>query len=80
MAVLQWKLYTQVVHGDLALRNLLLDQNQRVKITDFGLSTHLYEYANTNLANKKVCMNHTNRCIPYQKFKNMHDCISLVPG
>ena len=31
----------QVVHGDVALRNLLLDGNRTLKVSDFGLSKRL---------------------------------------
>jgi len=36
----------KIIHGDLALRNVLLDCNLKVKISDFGLSKKLYEYSN----------------------------------
>ncbi|CAG7828181.1 unnamed protein product [Allacma fusca] len=35
----------QVIHGDLATRNVLVFKNYVVKITDFGLSRNLYTYA-----------------------------------
>jgi len=35
----------KIIHGDLALRNVLLDCNLKVKISDFGLSKKLYEYS-----------------------------------
>jgi len=34
----------RVVHGDLATRNVLLDEYYNCKIGDFGLSRKLYEY------------------------------------
>ncbi len=33
-----------VLHGDLATRNVLLCKNMRAKLCDFGLSRRLYEY------------------------------------
>ena len=44
------KQYKQVVHGDLAARNILLAENDVVKICDFGLSKNIY----TNLNYKKL--------------------------
>lgn len=35
-----------IVHRDLATRNLLLDENMNVKITDFGMSRVLESEAN----------------------------------
>jgi len=34
----------QVIHGDLATRNVLIASDDTVRITDFGLSRRLYEY------------------------------------
>lgn len=33
-------------HGDIAARNILLTENMSVKISDFGLSRHLYDKLN----------------------------------
>jgi len=35
-----------VIHADLASRNVLIAQDNSIRITDFGLSRRLYEYAN----------------------------------
>jgi serine/threonine protein kinase len=44
----------KIIHGDLAIRNLLLDADQNVKITDFGLSKQMYKYMNNYIVKKKV--------------------------
>ena len=35
----------QIIHGDLAARNVLLKDQSTVKLTDFGLSKKLYMYS-----------------------------------
>jgi len=35
----------EVVHGDLAARNVLISRSGEAKITDFGLSRKLYSYS-----------------------------------
>jgi len=42
----------KVIHGDLAARNILVTENHSVKITDFGLSKHLYNYTNNYITKK----------------------------
>lgn len=34
----------KIIHGDLAIRNILLDSNRNAKIADFGLSRKTYYY------------------------------------
>lgn len=43
----------QVVHRDLALRNLLLNGHHKIKISDFGLS-RLVKYYATNVNKKQL--------------------------
>ena len=39
-------LFLKILHGDLALRNVLLSERNVVKICDFGLSKNLYSNPN----------------------------------
>jgi serine/threonine protein kinase len=43
-----------IIHGDLALRNVLLTSDGIAKLSDFGLSTHLDESSNKNEAAAKL--------------------------
>jgi len=47
----------KIIHGDLALRNILLNANLDIKISDFGLSKKLYEYSQYVRKNKVVIFN-----------------------
>lgn len=44
--LLNYFISAQVIHGDLAARNVLLSENRVVKLCDFGLSRRVY-YNNT---------------------------------
>lgn len=44
--ILNYFISAQVIHGDLAARNVLLSENRVVKLCDFGLSRRVY-YNNT---------------------------------
>ena len=49
-------LLCQVIHGDLAARNILLSEQMEVKIGDFGLSRQLIDYSNY-VKKTQVCKN-----------------------
>jgi len=44
--MLKLKLNEQVIHGDIAARNILVFSPMTVKLTDFGLSRRLHNYTN----------------------------------
>lgn len=43
---MQYLVSRKVLHGDLAARNLLLNENRVIKICDFGLARSVYRGAN----------------------------------
>lgn len=45
-------IYFQYIHRDLAARNVLLAEDNVVKICDFGLSKDCYKYANEEYRKK----------------------------
>lgn len=47
---------SQVIHGDLAARNVLLADNSVAKIADFGLSRKVYQDSNYK-KKSEVCVN-----------------------
>ena len=51
--------HTQVIHRDLACRNILLNSSNEIKIADFGLTRHLeqqdYYRKNTDVSLGDFC-------------------------
>lgn len=47
------KIFQKVLHGDLAARNILLSNDNVIKVADFGLSRQLYRDENY-MKNSKV--------------------------
>ena len=43
----------QVIHGDLAARNILLTDQKEAKVTDFGLSKSLYQHLSVEIHQKR---------------------------
>jgi serine/threonine protein kinase len=37
--------FLQILHGDLAARNILVTEQKSMKLCDFGLSKQLYQYS-----------------------------------
>lgn len=61
----------KVIHGDVALRNMLLDITQTVKIADFGLSKHIYTQTTVYQTKKKVLYYiHLSRLLKFLIIKN----------
>lgn len=68
----------KIVHGDVALRNMLLDSNQSVKITDFGLSKHIYTQTSLYESKKKVKKLKMNKIILYNSLFFTYEYIFLI--
>ena len=59
-----------VIHGDLAARNVLVFRNDHVKLTDFGMSKNMYQYQTYTKMNTS---NVIKRCF----FQSIHPAIQL---
>ena len=70
-------LLCQVIHGDLAARNILLNEQMEVKVSDFGLSRQLIDY--TNYVKKTQVSDNSIIILDIYKFEVTSCCYDLFP-